>query len=407
MNLTYFLYFISLSLFLLPQFELLGLSTYGVSKIIIIVLLIKLLVEKCYKKPHFKLDKTLLILLLLFFLGQSLSIINTIDNNYFLNRFKDLTSEFLFLIVSLDLLSKDKTKFLNLTLITLLIGGTVNLILQFLIYITPSFFIYITRNLFNYGSLSIIEMNINRNRIYLPSYDEVMIPFIFYLLITKKNISRTFIGLYLIPIAIISFLSNFRTRLLMIFFALIFSFAFFIKQIKKNVFIVLLIIMAIFFTLGSYSYTQSKQTIIDRFLLENQQDIQTIISRTQQYSEAIRIGLSFPIFGVGLGNYNYYTSQDKREISINKANKEIQKDAYLPHNIFFVTFAETGFFGLTTLVLLIIYFIYKDLIIIKSNLALKKAYVLSFWTLFLYSLFNPTVNLSYNILFWVLRVCVF
>jgi O-antigen ligase len=111
-----------------------------------------------------------------------------------------------------------------------------------------------------------------------------------------------------------------------------------------------------------------------------------------------------------LGNYyDYLPSNKQQSISQNKmAKQEYDVAANDPHNVFFSTFAETGIFGLSTFIFILLYFLKKDLIIFRNKTdGLDKAFIISFWTLFIYSLANPSSSITYMSLFWLTRLVIY
>ncbi len=188
-------------------------------------------------------------------------------------------------------------------------------------------------------------------------------------------------------------------------FALAGSILIFKNNIKKY-FIFLLIVPIVFYLL----YSVQGYTVLDRFLLQNQSDISTVTSRIQRWEMAFEMGLSSPVIGVGLGNYyDYLPLQYQKSYSgYSFIREEYNAAATDTHDIFFQIFAETGILGLGTFVALLFYFIKKDFRLLRQNNAeLSKALVVSFWTLFIYSLFNPSLTtITYPSLFWLLRVII-
>jgi len=74
-----------------------------------------------------------------------------------------------------------------------------------------------------------------------------------------------------------------------------------------------------------------------------------------------------------------------------------------PHNLFFSAYANTGFLGLSTLLILIVYFLLTDIMIFNKNEDVLKGYILVFWSVFIYALFNPWMYFQFFGLFWILR----
>lgn len=402
------LYFLSLLLFLLPSFNLRLTYSYGIGKLLLcfITFLIVILILK--KKITLNLNNKLALLFSLFFITQGLSIINAVDISLYVSRFKDLIFLSLFFFCSMYVFQyRENNKKL---IIVLVIGLLFDLFSQVLMFFYPKIFIEIANNILYPGDAQLISLNIDRQRVYLGTYDEIMIPVIIYF----HSLNKRKILLPLLPIIVgISFLSQFRTKLLMAVFSFLSSLAILSKGVGKNNFIkvsilpislVIIILFSAYF-LSSITFGNS---IINRLLLQNKiEDVLTVEQRISKSEEAISIGLSAPVFGVGLGNYNYYVTQ--RQIPrYNVSYQQIQIDLLHPHSLIPFIFAETGLPGLMAFILLVIYFITEDTKTIryqKNNFT--KALIISFWTLFLYSLFNPTTNFSYNVLFWLLRVVIY
>ena len=144
-------------------------------------------------------------------------------------------------------------------------------------------------------------------------------------------------------------------------------------------------------------------------LLEDKaEDVRTISSRITRGEKSIEIGLSSPIFGVGLGNYydNLDFPMQKVFSRFKSINKEFELAAFYPHNIFFRTFAETGFLGLISLMMLFAYFIKKDVALLIGNKDLPKAFVVAFWILFIHAFFNPSSTVKFQSFFWLIRILI-
>jgi len=123
--------------------------------------------------------------------------------------------------------------------------------------------------------------------------------------------------------------------------------------------------------------------------------------------------MSYPLFGVGLGNYSEYFTKEITDLRFSTVNKNITSGSIQvyddPHNVFFSFFAETGFFGLTTLLIILVFFSKQDLLIFfkknkSQNDLLRIAFLLSFWSLILYSLINPANSMRFYFLLATSRI---
>jgi O-antigen ligase len=118
-----------------------------------------------------------------------------------------------------------------------------------------------------------------------------------------------------------------------------------------------------------------------------------VLSRFKYWEEAYEIAISLPLFGIGLGNY-FDHSQIMKTSSVFIDN---------PHNYFMSVLVDTGFIGLLFFCLLIGYFIYSDTRSLKLNSSLQKTFIVSFWSLFIFSLLNPQDFYYFYFLFWLFR----
>jgi len=77
------------------------------------------------------------------------------------------------------------------------------------------------------------------------------------------------------------------------------------------------------------------------------------------------------------------------------------------HNLLVTTLAETGILGFLAIILLLLNFLSKDLYnLFKEKSDLKNAVIISFWTLMLFSLFNPHMIIRFYVLFWLYRIII-
>lgn len=423
------LYFLILTIYLLSSFNLYLIYSHGIAKLLSFFLLIFNLVNyRNYglnfkkEKKGFKKSLQLFNLFIIFFTVQSFSVINAENLEDYVLRYKDILFIGIFFINSLfyifDLKSFEYKKIKNLFIFPLFLSNIYGIFVQILIYFFPNFFISFFSYYLHGDYLSIIKMNIERNRIYFESYEQILIPLIIYYIFVKKKLRKTnfflsysfFTGLLLIIITL-SLLSNFRTKFLMLTFSLLFSFYVFRKFIKKKLFFYFFLFLIFIYFISKLSNLVSGINIFDRFyLINNIQEYSSINFRTSQIKDALDIFVKKPFFGIGVGNYRYYLNQNLKNLNILRNEyKNLFNDAYYSiHNIFFNILAENGALGLISFSAILVYFFYFDWLIFKRQEDLfKKSIIISFWTLFIYSLFNPTINsISYNILFWYLRLII-
>lgn len=346
-------------------------------------------------------NKVLLAIFLIFLIFQSLSIIPAANTTSFLGDYRNFVFSGFFLFLALDL-KKEKGKLITI----FIIAAIFNIFYQLFLFFYPELFKSIA-NIFIYGShLELVNINLERGRVFIETYDEIVIPFLI-LLITQKRFRRLSIIL-LSLIAFTSFASNFRTRILMLFFSFFASVVFVWKGKRK----LKIGIISLFVLLGVFAEVVVTSLLgfsfLDRFTFQDKtQDIVSVESRYQSISTAADMGVSHPFFGVGLGNYYDYLPNSKKFLFsfYNWKNKEFSLASQDPHDIFAKILSETGIFSLVFFIGISGFFLKSDIerALYKPFDGVTNAYIVSFWTLFIYSVFNPTTTVSYNSLFWLLR----
>jgi len=399
-------YFFSLFLILLPSFYLADppINVLNLAKLLWIIVLISLLLGSVLKKTSLKIRSRLLILFLLFFLSQTLSVINAQNITSFLEKFKELSSILIMLILSIYFIkSKSDVKKI---IIILFIDGVINLGIQLLIVVSPNLFIGLGNLILHPNYLKAVVVNIERGRIFLASYNEMLIPLVFYILVAQaKEINKKILGISTITIiTVFSALSGFRTNLLMSSFAILGTIFLYRKFTKLSLFIICIVLFTL---LGLYSITPflNSKTGIER-VFDTEGNVNEISSgRVNKWEKAIQMGLSSPLTGVGLGNYfDYLPSKMQRgRTGVSSIDTQFEIAAQDPHNIFLTLFSETGVLGLISFILLLLYFIHKDLTVLIRGDQLAQSISLSFWTLLIFSLFNPSYAASFQVSFWILR----
>ena len=396
------LYLTSLLLAILPPFYLFAsyLNVNTAAKVLWVVIFLLLILRKERKIPK---ENTLLWLFLTFFLSQSLSVVGAVNILAFLQQYEDLIFTAFFFFISLRLVAGVKD--IKAVVLILLAGGATNLIFQATILLFPDAFLRAGELFLHEGYLEIIKINIGRSRIYFEGYDEILIPILLYLWInSKKKIESALSLFYIVLITTLSFVSNFRTRFLMLLFSLFSSFFLFLKT-KKTYLLALFILPTTIYFLYSILTQNIGFTVFERLFLQSErEDVKTVTGRIEKWEKTVEIGLSAPFLGVGLGNYyDYLDPSMKQSISLfEQTRKEFELAAYDPHGVFFKIFAETGFLGLFSFLLILGYFLKNDIKILFLKEEIPKIFVVSFWTLFLYALVNPSYTTKYQALFWLL-----
>lgn len=391
-----FLFLLSLFLAKIPNFYLFPffkssfLTSQALSRIIIILLFLYLSIfKKNFFEKIFKKNPLISIVIGLFFLACSLSIINALNLESFFSRFKDIIISFLGFFVFSHFQKEDK-KIIKVFKTALI----VNFLYQLLLIFSLENFL---KEIIYQKHFDLVLAKLTNNQLYLDTYDEIIIPFLI-----KDFSFLNFIFLFLI--LFFAFLSNIRSRILMAIFALIFSLSFFKKKSLQKISLIFLLIFIVGYLTSLFVSSSIGYSFIDRFLIEDKsRDQMPLEARKQQ------INLSFEmakgsLFGVGLGNYfDNLSSLEKNQFVF--TNKEKQRLSFgameFVHNIFGSFLAETGFLGFLSFLILIILFLINDFFDFKNEK--KRPWIIGFWTLFLYGFFNPPIPFSYQILFWGLR----
>ncbi len=384
----HFLFLLSFFLIRIPSFYIIPfisnpvLTTQGISRIILFVT-VSIVLIKQGKKFYLSLNDCLVLGLFMF---QSVSIIMASDTLAYLERYKDLVLVYM-LFFTLKLINFSHKKVFQIIVIT----SVINILYGLLIIYFPfsrSFFQSITYQRY----FDLVIADIERGRYYSTSYDETVLPILL-------NFGNIYISIATI---FITFVSNFRTKILSLLFVMI-SYVLLSKKNKILISCVLIIIPII-----ASIYTINQESFIERFNIQDQVQTQTISSRLKQISLGIELGDS--TFGIGLGNYYNYVSESSKNnrssLFSNKTHLREVNDAI--HNNIVSILAESGLISMILYIILIFSFLSQDLIYIiktgvRKNVPSTVLLILSFWGLFIYGFLNPGVALSYQYQFWFYR----
>ncbi len=347
--------------------------------------------------------KTILLVVVLFFISQSASILTAVNIKEFIARYKDLV--FALVIFFLTFTEVRNEKKLLKILAVLLISVIINVVLQTAMYFEGSIFDVI-KNFFTEGYLKDFEINANRNRYFVDSYDAALLPILLIFVTKIKNIfGRLAILFVSLSVSVFVFLSNFRAQLVVLFLSVFAATGIYSRRLV-NFLKLLPVILVTLYLVNLITVTSIGYNALDRLIAPQSIDYLTVSDRFYYWGLASDMGFSSPVFGIGLGNFFDYLPGNKSvNLSLFDAQNDFFKITWVhPHNVFFGLFAETGFLGLISYLVMIIFFAWSDLLFFfkKRDLAIRLI-IISFWLIFTFSLINPPISLSYLGIFWLIR----
>lgn len=377
------------------------LTSHSLARIITIVLFGAIFFRKDYLK-FTKTQVTLFCLYLGYLFFHSLSLFGVVNSDAFLLRYKDVVFPGLFLLASFVYLKSRREFVMAMTL-----SLVVNFVYQGIIYLMPGLYSLIGKLLLYEGHLEFVSFNLARGRIFIETYDEAILPFLLVVGVGKTKLESIWNKLLPFLVVIPTLLSNFRSRLLMLVVSstLIFTswFRTWKTLIMGGMMVFILFFVADFISLRLWGFS-----LLDRVLLRsNYDDIQSLSSRWEGIRRSFELGTSRPLYGIGLGNYfDFLPTTIKNSVfSLSNFYGTVWTSSLNPHNIFAQIVVETGVIGLVYYLLMLGVFLRQDIKILKraKKNEFQTAAVIGFWTLFSYSLFNPSTTLTYNSYFWILR----
>lgn len=344
-----------------------------------------------------------LLSILIFFVSQSLSVINAMNIREFVSTYKDLVFAILaFVLTVMSIDSKEKlNKAINIIFFTIL----ANIAIEIIMYFELPLYGVLTF-LFTEGYIEDFNINSSRSRFFVDSYEAALVPLIF-VLFSKAKVMKKKVGLVASGLAItfLSFLSNFRAQLVVLFISIFVGSKLYFKRVGDWVRFLTIIAIIFYFT-NIITSIGLGYNALDRLIQPDQSDYLTIKDRFYYWNLAVEMGLSKPLFGVGLGNFFDYIPGNKNvNLSLFDYQNNFFKITWVhPHNLFFGVIAETGFVGLLALLTMLLFFAYEDYRAVKKHKdRTLNLLVVSFWFVFLFSLINAPISLAYLGLFWVLR----
>jgi len=248
-----------------------------------------------------------------------------------------------------------------------------------------------------------------RGRLFGDSFTETLFPFVALFLLRSKNKVVQIILLTIITIVFIItvLFSGWRTKLIIYLFTLIGTFFVLLPRMRITI-LTVVISLVVLFSVSTAFRLRGNMTSLDRLLgqdIEGQQS-QINNSRIVFLKEAIDIGLSSPLIGVGLGNYYEHLSHSSQLAKKSYSSAQMNHSFIIiddPHNLFFSSFANTGTVGFIALFLLIMQFAIRDIALWRYTAVELKLYMISFWGVFIFAFFNPWMYFQTFSWFWILR----
>lgn len=396
------IYFFSLFLLLFPTIKIGTVESHQIGKSLILLILVILFSKKKLLRVE---NKNELILFTLLLVTQVLSILNALNITMFLYKIKNLIFLYLFYIVSLKILcNSDNYKHYARIVFMVSFGSA---IITIFFSINPNDNLTFVEHIFHPTFAERIRIHLENFKIYWESYEEVTIPIIF-----SSALPSLIILIYTSTVLLSAIITNFRTRVLMALFSIFFTFILLKGNLKKKTIAICTIFVILTALISSIAISQQKSIenyslVFERFALTNEPDIRSINFRVEQWMNTFDIVTTKPFLGVGLGNYQEYFTNQKNSRATGKSSllRNSLIDSIDPHNIFIITLAETGFIGFAARALLLGYFVKKDYVIFRTS-DQKRPFIISFWILFMYSLFNPTDNTPYGVLYLSIRAII-
>lgn len=385
------------------------LSTHVLAKVLLLFPFIFALLGSWYRPQSLrkKLDGIFVLTFLTYVFAQVASVIPAIDMEAYMRQFQNVFFHYVLFYVGYSIFSENKYK--NI-LFTYLFGmGIVCIIIDTLFLFFGASFLSLIQNHIQTEMVALFIHNARMGRFnsYLVLDSFIPIFFLFYHASEKRSRHTALLIAVLGITLLFSYLSLFRTRFIQGVFALLLSLFVYFKQNRRFIVLTLLVPIAL---LSVYTATKlispTSMTVIERFLLTDKgEDVDTIEYRYKSLQIASELLQNSPLVGVGLGNYKVYINK-VAGFNIDDPFKKVHYEETLnnPHSIFIEVISETGIVGIVGYVMLLCYFLYKDIpIIIKGKDKDTSSIIVLAWTLFLYGIFNPFNTVYIAGWFWFMR----
>ena len=405
MKLRHYLFYAALILIRIPPFYFFPiiksslLTTHTLARVFLILLSVDFAWNKRYKNISTR-QWELFGLFMLVFFAHSISLINAIDSQVFLLRYKDLVFPGILLLCSFVAVRKIDD------VVKVLMGSLIfNFIYQLIMFFAMGVYLSLAKIFVYEGHASFVGFNLARGRIFIETYDEIVLPIVLGFAKNWKYLKRSWVRMgVIVMVAVPTLLSNFRSRLLMLLIGL----GGLMLKFGKNIKVVglwLLSILILAMAADRISLSVLGFSLIDRvFLRDRYEDVQSLESRVEGISESFYLANQYFPLGIGMGNYFYNLPMSKQNLFFGIVTKygEVLTSALNPHNIFAQIAVETGYLGLCIYLFVLYKFAYEDYQFLRKNKYMK-FFSIAFWVLFSYAVFNPSTTLTFNSLFWFTR----
>jgi len=369
------------------------LTTQVLARVIVFMIsLYLLLIKKVTPK------KTLtLFLVSLYFISQSISILLAVNMSSFLSQYKDVVIGILAFYCFNHFQSRYRAIYP-----WLIIPIFINLIYQYLLIFVPSS-VKILEQLVYQKYWGLVIQKLDRGQVYLEVFDEAFVPLLIFQSFDGQIWQKSMGIFATILITFFSFISNIRTRILLILISLIGTV---LLRLNRG-----LIIFSLFSLIGVavvvniLSVKLQQFSFFDRITLQNEaEDVSTLTARRDQIYQSFEMGQK-NITGVGLGNYydNLFLAFKRPPKSMSWQNVAETKAVMFVHNVIGSTYAETGIIGLACYLIMLISFLRDDYWVWKGRNRYKASLIIGFWILFTFGMLNPPLSGSYQFLFWGIR----
>jgi len=387
-----------------PSFQLIDsqsfLNTHNLTR------LLTLLVFIIYFPTVIKQRGIFIKLILFFIFASSLSLINAMSVESFISVFKDIIIASMFSICIYAVVSR---KLLNNIFYTIAFFITFSLLYELLYLFFPGFNDFI--RLFLYNKTFIFStFQETRGKFFESSYIELFFP-VLLLLLTKSKINKE--KIIIIALICIQFfvaiISGWRIKVAILGVSLFFFYIYYlithISLLRKTLFTGGLILFIFYFLYSQRFFYASKTRFAPGLNPLEIEDTSSLYNRMNMWQEALNIGLSYPITGVGLGNYYDYSGASDQKLK--QSNAIIRENNFIriqdPHNVLLSYFSMTGIVGLVSICLIFLLSSFKLIpIILSKSIELYTIY-LCFINIFIFGLLNPTTSFGYYI---VLFFCI-